>query len=79
MKNRQVVMMTDQIYYKIQYPLKKAINMIQNIDTDDPFVGEEDLELMKKGLEEIDNFIDLWESRGRENLQDVIRKLRQIQ
>lgn len=72
-------MMTDQIYYKIQYPLKKAINMIQNIDTDDPFVGEEDLELMKKGLEEIDNFIDLWESRGRENLQDVIRKLRQIQ
>lgn len=71
--------MTDQIYYKIQYPLKKAINMIQNIDTDDPFVGEGDLELMRKGLEEIDNFIDLWESRGRENLQDVIRKLRQIQ
>lgn len=72
-------MMTDQIYYKIQYPLKKAINMIQNIDTDDPFVGEENIENIKKGLEKIDNFINLWENEGRENLQEIIRRLRQIQ
>ena len=50
--------------------------MIQNIDTDDPFVGEEDLELMRKGLEEIDNFIDLWESRGRENLQGCNQEIK---
>ena len=79
MENRKVVMMTDQIYYKIQYPLKKAINMIQNIDTEDPFVGEENLEVMQKGLEEIENFINLWENKGKENLQEIIRQLRQIQ
>ncbi|NLJ84721.1 MAG: DUF1643 domain-containing protein [Halanaerobiaceae bacterium] len=71
--------MTDQIYYKIQYPLKKAINMIQNIDTEDPFVGEENLEVIQKGLEEIENFINLWENKGKENLQEIIRQLRQIQ
>lgn len=71
--------MTDQIYYKIQYPLKKAINMIKKIDPNDPFLGEDDKEIIKKGLDEIDNFLLMWENEGKENLQDVIKRLRQIQ
>ncbi|HHU91974.1 MAG TPA: hypothetical protein GXZ20_02395 [Halanaerobiaceae bacterium] len=71
--------MTDQIYYKIQYPLKKAINMIQNIDTEDPFVGDGNIETMKKGLEEIDEFLERWEKEGKESLQTIIRQLRQTQ
>ncbi len=71
--------MTDQIYYKVQYPLKKAINMIKAIDLEDPLLGEGDQEFIEKGLEEIDNFLQLWEEEGKENLQDVIKRLRKIQ
>lgn len=71
--------MTDQIYYKVQYPLKKAINMIKAIDLEDPLLGEGDQEFIEKGLEEIKNFLQLWEEEGKENLQDVIKRLRKIQ
>ncbi len=71
--------MTDQIYYKVQYPLKKAINMIKAIDSEDPLLGESDQEFIEKGLQEIDNFLELWEQDGKENLQDVIKRLRKIQ
>jgi hypothetical protein len=68
--------MTDQIYYKIQYPLKKAINMIKAVDPDDPFIGEDENMVLKRGYEEIDNFLKSWEKEGRENLQDIIKRLR---
>ncbi len=71
--------MTDQIYYKVQYPLKKAINMIKAIDPEDPLLGEGNQEFIKKGLEEIDNFLELWEEEGKENLEGVIKRLRKIQ
>lgn len=71
--------MTDQIYYKVQYPLKKAINMIKAIDREDPLLGENDQEFMEKGLQEIDNFLQVWKEEGKANLQDVIKRLRKIQ
>ena len=79
MKKRWVFIMTDQIYYKVQYPLKKAINMIKAIDPDDPLLGEEDQEFIEKGLEDITNFLQLWDEEGKENLQNVIKRLRKIQ
>lgn len=71
--------MTDQIYYKVQYPLKKAINMIKEVDPEDPFVGKKGKELLEKGFEEIDSFLSTWEDEGKENLQDVIKRLRKTQ
>ncbi|MTI61309.1 MAG: hypothetical protein FH762_15255 [Firmicutes bacterium] len=68
--------MTDQIYYKVQYPLKKAINIIKRIDPDDPFNGKE---ITGEELAEIDSFLRLWNSEGKQNLQDVISKLKKIQ
>lgn len=71
--------MTDQIYYKIQYPLKKAINMIKNIDADDPFAGESADMMREQGITEINEFINMWEEEGKNNLQKVIKKLRNTQ
>lgn len=71
--------MTDQIYYKVQYPLKKVINMIKNIDPEDPFAGETEKKVAEKGIQEIDNFIKMWEEEGKINLQDVIKRLKKIQ
>jgi hypothetical protein len=71
--------MTDQIYYKVQYPLKKAINLIKQIDPEDPFAGKSSEEINREDLEEIDNFLNMWEEEGKKNLQEVIRKLRKTQ
>lgn len=71
--------MTDQIYYKVQYPLKKAINMIKSIDPNDPLLGEDERHFIEKGLEDIDSFLQLWDKEGKENLQNVIKRLRKIQ
>lgn len=79
MQKGKVNIMTDQIYYKIQYPLKKAITMIKGIDPEDPFIGEDESNVLKKGYEEIDNFLKTWEKEGKENLQDVIKRLRKTQ
>ncbi|MFP4660726.1 MAG: hypothetical protein ACLFPF_00905 [Halanaerobiales bacterium] len=71
--------MTDQIYYKVQYPLKKAINMIKAIDPEDPLLGEDDMKYIEKSINDIDNFLSLWEEEGKDNLQEVIKRLRKIQ
>ncbi|MFP4016886.1 MAG: hypothetical protein ACLFUI_07615 [Halanaerobiales bacterium] len=71
--------MTDQIYYKVQYPLKKAINMIKAIDPEDPLLGEDDMKYIEKSINDIDNFLSQWEDEGKENLQEVIKRLRKTQ
>ncbi len=71
--------MTDQIYYKVQYPLKKAINLIKRVDPEDPFAGKSVDEVDKRELEEIDAFFDMWEKEGKKNLQEVIKRLRKTQ
>lgn len=65
--------MTDQIYYKIQYPLKKAITKIKNIDTEDPFVGEDYSRIEK---DKIKDFLEKWENEGKDNLKALIQRLR---
>ena len=64
--------MTDQIYYKIQYPLKKAINIIKKVESDDPIPEE----YSQQDLETIKDFIDSWENGGRKSLKDLVEKLR---
>ncbi|MDI3547697.1 MAG: hypothetical protein PWR10_1349 [Halanaerobiales bacterium] len=71
--------MTDQIYYKVQYPLKKAINLIKGIDPEDPFAGKDKDDFSKEELQQIGIFLDMWEKEGRSNLERVIKKLRKIQ
>lgn len=71
--------MTDQIYYKVQYPLKKAINLIKKIDPEDPFAGKRNEDYSEADLLEIEKFLDLWENEGKDNLQKVIKNLRKIQ
>ncbi|ACL69986.1 hypothetical protein [Halothermothrix orenii] len=71
--------MTDQIYYKVQYPIKKAINIIKEVDPEVPF-GDKDIEeLTSAEIETIEDFIENWENSGRKELKNLIKRLRQIQ
>ncbi len=63
--------LTDQIYYKIQYPLKKAIEIIKKVDEDS--VSEytaEDIETLKA-------FLETWEQDGKKSLQKLIKELKE--
>jgi len=66
--------MTDQIYYKIQYPLKKAINVIKEIDTETPLKESEDY---NSDREQIKTFLDMWENEGKAKIKSLIKKLRE--
>lgn len=68
--------MTDQIYYKIQYPIKKAIGILKKVDEDKPFAEEEDNFYARLKLE---NFLERWEEGGEEKLKDLIKTLREQQ
>ncbi len=65
--------MTDQIYYKIQYPIKKAITTLKNIDEENPDIAEYD----RKDLIKIQQFLQKWENEGEKSLLELIKKLRQ--
>jgi hypothetical protein len=65
--------MTDRIYYKVQYPFKKAINVIKDIEPD----SEGDYHLSTEEREKISDFIDKWETGAKSDLKALIRKLRQ--
>lgn len=71
--------MTDQIYYKIQYPLKKAINLIKRVDPTDPFAGNGKDEIREKDLEELNQFLKMWQEEGKKKLETVIKNLKKIQ
>mgnify|MGYP006302789679 CR=1 FL=1 len=67
-------MMVDQIYYKVQYPLKKAIDLMKKTD-------DNDLESLGKNLnsrdkEKIINFIEDWNNEGKDKLLSLISNLR---
>ncbi len=66
--------MTDQIYYKIQYPLKKAINVIKEVDTENPFKDSEDY---NNDLEQVKTFLDMWENEGKAKIKSLIKHLRE--
>lgn len=66
--------MVDQIYYKVQYPLKKAIDLMKDLDN-------HDLDSLVKDLNEYDrekvaNFIESWNNGGKEKLTSLISDLR---
>ena len=65
--------MTDQIYYKIQYPLKKAINIIKKVDAGDPLPDN----YTSEDIKEIGLFLENWEDGGKDKLKDLIKGLRQ--
>lgn len=66
--------MVDQIYYKIQYPLKKAIDLMKDLEN-------HDLDSLGKNLnnydrEKIINFIEGWNSGGKEKIISLIHDLK---
>ncbi|TDO84466.1 hypothetical protein DFR79_12128 [Halanaerobium saccharolyticum] len=66
--------MVDQIYYKIQYPLKKAIDLMKDLDHHDlDSLGEN---LNNYDREKIVNFIEAWNNGGKEKLISLIHDLK---
>lgn len=66
--------MVDQLYYKVQYPLKKAIDLMKAVDN-------EDLNSLSKNLDNYDkekiiNFIENWNEDGKEKIISLIKELR---
>ncbi|MFW6229924.1 MAG: hypothetical protein ACOC4L_02970 [Halanaerobium sp.] len=66
--------MVDQIYYKVQYPLKKAIDLMKELDN-------HELESLKNNLNDHDkekliSFIENWKNGGRDKLLSLINDLR---
>lgn len=69
--------MTDQIYQNIQYPLKKIVRLLANLENIDSLPAEYlTLESRDEIIQEIDNFIAFWEEDGRESLKSLINDLR---
>jgi len=69
--------MVDQIYYKVQYPLKKAIDLMKDLDNYDlNFLGEN---LNSYDQEKIVNFIESWNNGGKEKINSLISDLRDQQ
>ncbi|MEC9490543.1 MAG: hypothetical protein UMU04_06305 [Halanaerobiales bacterium] len=66
--------MVDQIYYKIQYPLKKAIDLMKDLDNHDLDSLEESLNNYDR--EKIINFIEGWNNGGKEKLISLIHDLK---
>lgn len=66
--------MGDSIYRRVQYPLKKAIDLIKDFEN-------KDLELLVTKLEEKDKekikkFIDFWENKGKSQISSLTNYLR---
>ena len=64
--------MTDKIYYKVQYPMKKAINVLQDIEPEE----KEQYNLSAEDKEKIKLFLNKWEEETQFELEDLINKLR---
>ncbi|RCW45369.1 MULTISPECIES: hypothetical protein [unclassified Halanaerobium] len=64
--------MTDQIYYKIQYPLKKAITLMKKIDREDNV----DISVSESEKEKIKDFVFRWNNGGKKQLHQLINNLR---
>jgi hypothetical protein len=66
--------MVDQIYYKVQYPLKKAIDLMKNQDERD--IKDISADLSENEKEKIADFIDYWKTDGKSKLYDLVNDLR---
>jgi uncharacterized damage-inducible protein DinB len=66
--------MVDQIYYKVQYPLKKAIDLMKNQAEKD--IEDISADLSENDKEKISAFIDNWKTEGKSRLYDLVNDLR---
>ncbi len=64
--------MTDKIYYKVQYPMKKAINILKDIEPEE----SDQYNLSADDKEKIKLFLNKWEEETQFELEDLINKLR---
>ncbi len=69
--------MADKIYYKVQYPMKKAIAKLRKIDTDAKNLKKEidNFSETEKGM--IKDFIINWEKENKEKLEKFIQDLKE--
>lgn len=67
--------MTDQIYYKIQYPIKKAINILKDIE--EPGKLPEKREFSRQDMERMKLFLVRWEEEGEDDLKSFVKKMRE--
>ncbi len=69
--------MTDQIYQSVQYPLKKVVRILTNLENIDSLPPEYlTPESRAMVIREIEGFISFWEGEGRESLKDLVNNLR---
>jgi len=66
--------MVDQIYYKVQYPLKRAIDLMKGLDNQDLDSLVQDLNDYDR--EKVANFIESWNNGGKKKLTSLINDLR---
>ncbi|MGM0419904.1 MAG: hypothetical protein ACQEQG_02805 [Bacillota bacterium] len=68
--------MADKVYYKIQYPLKKAIQMLKAIPGDEEEIKQQisNLSEQEKGI--IKDFLIMWDDEGEVKLEKFIQKLK---
>lgn len=66
--------MVDQIYYKVQYPLKKAIDLMKETDNYDLDYLKENMNSYDK--EKILKFIESWNDDGKKKLHSLINDLK---
>ena len=64
--------MTDKIYYKVQYPIKKSIKVLKNIEPEE--VDKYDFSESEK--EKIKSFLNKWENGAKLELENLIKDLR---
>lgn len=69
--------MADKIYYKVQYPMKKAIEKLRKLETDKKKLQKQVDELTETEKGMIKDFIIEWENKNKEKLENFIQKLKE--
>ena len=64
--------MTDKIYYKVQYPIKKAINVLKEIEPEE----YENYNFTEEEEKKIKNFLKKWDQDSKLKLKKLIKTLR---
>ncbi len=68
--------MSDKIYYRVQYPLKKAIQTLKELDREEEKLKDALDELSEYEKSRLNDLLENWEEEGRENLANFIEELR---
>lgn len=72
----KVIVMTDKVYYKIQYPMKKAVESLNRVFLDEERYEEELSKMNERDRERLQQFIEEWENGNRARLENLIMNLR---